>query len=192
MQRADAQMAQLKQQLASAQDRNRELRDEVSTLEGALESKQHDAAQRNVADASTAAEAQRAADEVQKLRRQVAAAQQELSEARREKETAVAQVQSSAMERQRGSEELSKAAKAMILAQVRQDPGRDSFPWVALLSSAVRIEVVDLAYIADVHVYSPFCAQLLRSGKSRDKISWVRPQCLPHSRCIGHSYVSHV
>lgn len=118
MQRANAQITQLKQSLAAAQERSRELEAAVTSLEGALESHRQDAAQRSVADASTAAAAQRSADDVQKLQRQVAAAQQELADARRGKEAAVGQVQASAMERQRASEELSKAAKAMILAQV--------------------------------------------------------------------------
>lgn len=118
VQRANAQITQLKQSLASAQERSRELEAAVASLEGALESHRQDAAQRSVADASTAAAAQRSADDVQKLKRQVAAAQQELADARRGKEAAVGEVQASAMERQRASEELSKAAKAMILAQV--------------------------------------------------------------------------
>lgn len=118
MQHADAQAAQLRQQLTLAQNRSGELEATVATMRDALDAARQEAAQRNAAGAGAAAASHRAADEVQKLKRQVAAAEAELGQTRREKEAAVAEVQSSATERQRASEELGKAAKAMILAQV--------------------------------------------------------------------------
>ena len=78
-----------------------------------------DAAQRNVADSASAAAAARGEADIRHLQQRIGVLQQEQSDLTKEKQALERQAAHAADERIKSSEELGRAAKAMLLAQVR-------------------------------------------------------------------------
>lgn len=91
----------------------------IKALEGSLAAVRVDAAQQNVADSASAAAVARGEADIRHLKQRIVSLQQELSGLAKEKQALEGQVAYAADERMKSSEELGRAAKAMLLAQVR-------------------------------------------------------------------------
>lgn len=116
---AQEQLAQLNHQLQAVTEVKNEQSQAIKDLEGSLAAARVEAAQQNVADSSSAAAAVRAEADMRHLRQRLASVQQDLADLAKEKKALEGQVAHAADERIKSSEELGRAAKAMILAQVR-------------------------------------------------------------------------
>lgn len=91
----------------------------IKALEGSLAAARVDAAQQNVADSASAAAAARGEADIRHLKQRIGMLQQEQSDLTKERQALERQLAHAADERTKSSEELGRAAKAMLLAQVR-------------------------------------------------------------------------